>query len=98
MPQSVKKPTLDLSSVDDLRVVRSSPMSGSMLSMKPTWDSLSPSSSAPPHPSHVLSLEKKIIKIIISLRRSQVPNHYTIDPGTMQGLRALMAMQSKTHI
>ena len=47
MAQSVKHSTLDLGSGHDLRVVGSSPMSGSVLSVESAWDSLSPSPSAP---------------------------------------------------
>lgn len=56
MAQAVKQLTVDFSSVHDLWVGRLSPMLGSMLSTKPTWESFCPSSSAPPHPSHMLSL------------------------------------------
>ena len=42
IPQLVKHLTLDFSSGHDPRVVRWSPASGSMLGMRPTWDSLSP--------------------------------------------------------
>jgi len=45
--QSVEHLTLDFGSCHDLRVVRSSPASGSALSMEPAWDSLSPFPSAP---------------------------------------------------
>ena len=38
----VKRLTLDFGSGPDLAVVRSSPTSGSALSVKPAWDSLSP--------------------------------------------------------
>ena len=49
MAQSDKHPTLDFGSGHDLKVVRSSPMSGSTLSMAgAAGDSLSPSFSAPP--------------------------------------------------
>ena len=48
MAQSFKHPTLDFDSVHDLRVVRSSPMSGSVLSRESAPDSLSPSASALP--------------------------------------------------
>jgi len=45
---SVKHQTLDFSSGHDLRVLGSSPASGSMLSGESVWDFLSPSPSAPP--------------------------------------------------
>ena len=51
MAQLVKHPTLDVGSGHDLRVVRSSPTSGSVLCMEfawIAWDSLSPSPSALP--------------------------------------------------
>ena len=38
--QSVKRPTLGFSSGCDLRAVRPSPRSGSVLSMPSVWDSL----------------------------------------------------------
>jgi len=62
--QLVKHPTLDFSSVHDLRVVRSSPVSSSMRHMESAWDSLSPSPLClpPPTPSfmpRVLCLSKK---------------------------------------
>ena len=56
--QLVKCPTLDFSSGHDLTVVRSSPTLGSMLSMGPAWDPLSPSRSAPLFHSHTLSQNK----------------------------------------
>ena len=40
MAQFVKHVTLGFGSGHDLRVVRLSPMSGSMLSVESTWDSL----------------------------------------------------------
>ncbi|VCX43222.1 unnamed protein product [Gulo gulo] len=43
----VRCPTLDFGSGHDLRVVRSSPSSRSVLSMEPAEDSPSPSPSAP---------------------------------------------------
>ena len=43
MAQWVKHPILNFVSGHNLRVVRSSPMLGSMLGMEPTWVSLSPS-------------------------------------------------------
>ena len=46
--ESVKHPTLDFSSENDLTVMRSNSMSDSSLGVAPAWDSLSPSSSAPP--------------------------------------------------
>ena len=60
MAQSVNHPTLDFSSVCDLRVLRSSPESGSMLST----ESVSPSLFSPaPPPAHALSLKlrKKVL-------------------------------------
>ena len=51
----VKLPTLNFGSGHDLRVVGSSPTSGSGLSGESAWDSLSPSPSALP-PAHALSL------------------------------------------
>ena len=41
MAQSVERPALDFGSGHDLRVVRSSPTLGSVLSTEPAWDSLS---------------------------------------------------------
>ena len=55
MAQSVECPTLDVGSGHDPRVVGSSPVWGSTLSMETAWDSLSPS--APPW----LTLSLKII-------------------------------------
>ena len=55
----VKCLTLDLSSGLDLEVVGSSPMLGSMLSVEPAWDSLSPSISALPTP---LKINKQTLK------------------------------------
>ena len=46
MAQSVKHPILDFGSGHVLMVVRSSPTSGSMLSVALAWDSLLPSLSA----------------------------------------------------
>ena len=43
-----KCPNLDFDSCHDLMVLRLSPTFGSVLSMKPAWDSLSPSPFAPP--------------------------------------------------
>ena len=48
MAQSVKHPTLDFISGHDLRVLTSSPTSGSVLGEEPAWDSLSPSSHPQP--------------------------------------------------
>ena len=48
MAQSVKCLTLDFGSDHDPRVVGSSPASGSVLTARPAWDSLSPYFSAPP--------------------------------------------------
>ena len=45
LAQSVKRPTLDFGPGCDLMVVGSSPTSGSGLSVKPAWDSLSPAHS-----------------------------------------------------
>ena len=42
MAQLVEHLTLDFGSGHDPRVMGSSPMSGSMLSVEPAWDSLSP--------------------------------------------------------
>jgi len=55
--QSVKHLTLDFSPGHDFRVMRSSPVLGSMLSIEPAWDSLfpSPSPSAPPNPQKKLA-------------------------------------------
>lgn len=51
MARSVKRPTLDFGSGQDLRTVRSSPVLGSGLAVEPAEDSLSPSPSPPcPHP------------------------------------------------
>ena len=46
MAQLVERLTLDFGSGQDLRVVRSSPMSGSALSGESAWDSPPPSASA----------------------------------------------------
>ena len=46
--QSVKHPTLDFSLGHDLRVMRSSPTSGSTLGMEPAQDSSSPYTPLPP--------------------------------------------------
>ena len=48
MAYSVECLTLDYGSNHDLRVVRSSPVSGSVLTVEPGWDSLSPFLSALP--------------------------------------------------
>ena len=48
MAQSVECPILDFGSGHDPLVRGSSPVSGSVLSMEPAWDSLSPLLSAPP--------------------------------------------------
>ena len=40
--QSIKHPTLDLDSGHDVRVMKFSPVSGSVLSGESAWDSLSP--------------------------------------------------------
>ena len=45
--QSVKHPTLDFGSGHDFRVVRLSPMLGSVLGMEPALDSLSPGPCTP---------------------------------------------------
>lgn len=45
----------DLGSGQDLRIVRLSPRSGSMVSVETAWSSSSPSSSAPTCPLHPLS-------------------------------------------
>ena len=39
MPQSVKRPTLDLGSGHDFKILRLSPASGSMLGVEPAEDS-----------------------------------------------------------
>ena len=54
--QSVECPTLGFSSVHVPRVMGSCPISGSVLSVEPAWDSLSPSLSAPPPLMRTLSL------------------------------------------
>ena len=43
MAQLVKGATVDIGSGCDLAVMRSSPVLGSVLSVEPAWDSLSPS-------------------------------------------------------
>ena len=53
--QSVKRLTLDFGSDNDLGVLGPSPMWGSMLNAESAWDSLPPSSFAPPF---VLALSK----------------------------------------
>ena len=65
MAQSVEHPTLDFGSGHDPRVVGSSPKLGSMLSMKPAWNS--PSFSAPPP--LLLSLS---LPLSLSLALSQI--------------------------
>lgn len=55
---SVEGPTLDFSSSHDLKVVRLSPMMGSMLSVEPAWDSLSPSQPLDPHPHSLKKRER----------------------------------------
>ena len=47
---------LDFGSVHDLRIMRSSPVLGSMPSVEPAWDSLSPFPSPPPDCARSLSL------------------------------------------
>ena len=54
--QSVECLTLEFSSGHDPGVIGLSTMLGCMLSVKPAWDSLSPSLSAFPPLTHVLSL------------------------------------------
>ena len=49
--QLVKHQTFNFNSGYDLRVMRLSPSSGSMLGTEPAWDSLLPSPSVPPHTS-----------------------------------------------
>jgi len=56
--QSVECPTLNFSSGRNLRVVGSSPKSGSVLSMESAADSLSPSTPAP-SPTHARALSLK---------------------------------------
>ena len=51
MAQLVKRRTLDFGSGHDLRVLRLTPELGSVLHMKPSWDSLSPLPSTLPLPS-----------------------------------------------
>ena len=51
---SVEDPTLDVGSGHDPRVVGSSPTSGSALSMKPAWDSISLSLCPSPLIAHTL--------------------------------------------
>ena len=53
--RSIEHQTLDFSSGHDPRVMESSPVSGSLLSMEPAWDSLSPSAPL----SHSRSLSQK---------------------------------------
>ena len=50
MALSAKHLTLDCGLGHDLKVVRSSLMLGSVVGMEPAWESLSPTSSAPPLP------------------------------------------------
>ena len=58
--QSVERLTLDFSSGHDLRVMGSSPALGSVLSMEPAWNSLSPLCSAPAHThTHTLTHSSK---------------------------------------
>ena len=57
--QLVEQPTLDFTSGHDLTVMRSSPTSGSVLSVEPACDSLSPSLSAPPPLLLCLSLSQR---------------------------------------
>ena len=51
--QLVKHPTLDFGSGHDLRVMRLSRVSGSVLGVEPAYDFLSPFPSAPPCPAHM---------------------------------------------
>ena len=44
MAQLIEHPTLDFSSGHNLMVMRSSPVSGSVVGMDPTWGSLPPQS------------------------------------------------------
>ena len=55
MAQWVKRPILDFGSGLDLMVVRLSPVSDSVLSVDPAWDSLSPSLCPSPACAHSLS-------------------------------------------
>ena len=48
MAQSVKHPTLDFAQATISRFMSLSPALDSLLSVEPTWDSLSPSLAAPP--------------------------------------------------
>ena len=57
MAQLVEHPTFGFGLGHDPRVVKSSPASGSVLSMEPAWDPVSPS--APLPHSHALSLKNK---------------------------------------
>ena len=59
MAQSVKHLTLGFSSGHDLRVMRLSPVSSSVLGMESAWDSLSLPPSAPPPHSYFLAFLKK---------------------------------------
>ena len=63
--QSVKHLTLDLSSGHDLRVVRSSPGLGSVLSMEPAYDSLPLSAPLPLMHALSLSLKKESVCVCV---------------------------------
>ena len=57
MAQSVEHLTLDFNSGHDPKVMGSSPMLRSMLTVEPAYDSLSPSPFAPPPLIHLFSLK-----------------------------------------
>ena len=65
MAQSFKHLILDFGSGHDLRVVRLSPASGSVLGVEPAWDSLSPSSFLPPHCLSLLLKKKEIENVVV---------------------------------
>lgn len=75
MAHSIESPTLDFSSGHHLRVLRSSLVSGSVLSVDPAWNSLSPSPSVPP-PDLVFSLflrkKKKNCKALTTISNQQI--------------------------
>lgn len=82
MAQSVKHPIPDFGSGHNLRVVRSSPASGSTLSMEPAWDFLSPSLT-PSSPD--ISLKKKKKKKLEKQTKIFSPKVGNICEGRREG-------------
>ena len=75
MAQKVKCSTLDFVSGHDLRVVRLSPVLGSVLSKESVSDSLSPSPSGPlPQPMHMFVLMCSLnLSLSLSLKQNKTP-------------------------